>query len=98
TLAAGQHRDRLLDMRAAKEQSAGDFENLLVLFAKGGLLFEIAEDRLFLRQAGVDVLGVNPDLAAEAPADIARERLERIDHGAEKRGFTLAVIADDRCP
>ena len=39
TLAAGENRDRLLDVRFAEQQGAGYFENLLILFAEGGLPF-----------------------------------------------------------
>ena len=41
------------------------------------------------------MLGVNAELAAVAPADFARESRQRIDDGAQKRGFALAVVADD---
>ena len=71
-LAAGQHGDRLLDVRFPEQQGAGHFENLLILLAEGGLLVKVVQNRLVLRQAGVDVLGVDADLAAIPPADFAR--------------------------
>ena len=70
----------------------------LILLAGGGLFLEIVENGLVLRQAGVDVLGVDADLAAVAPADFARQRLERIHHGPQERRFSLAVVADDGGP
>ena len=80
---------------SAEQQGAGHFENRLVLLAEGGLLLQIVQHGLLLRQAGVDVLGVDADLAAVAPADFAGERLERIDDGPQKRRLALAVVADD---
>ena len=62
------------------------------------LYLQVVEHRLLLRQAGVDVLGVDADLAAVAPADFAGERLERIDDGPQERRLALAVVADDRRP
>ena len=57
---------------------------------------QVFQNGLLLRQAGVDVLGVDADLAAVAPADFAGQRLERVHHRAQKRRLALAVIADDR--
>ncbi len=41
------------------------------------------------------MLGVDADLAAVAPANFPGQRLEGIHHRAEKRRFSLAVVADD---
>ena len=59
---------------------------------------QVVEHRLLFGQAGVDVLGVDADLAAVAPADFAGQRLERIDHRPQERRLALAVVADDRRP
>src|SRR5207253_962261 len=97
-LAAGEDRDRFFDMCAAEEQRAGHFKNLLILLAEGGLLVKVAEHGLIVGQAGVDVLGVDADLAAVAPANVAGERIERIDDGPQERRLALAVVADHRGP
>ncbi len=75
-LAAGQHGDGLLDVRPTEQQGAGYREDLLDLLPEGGLGVKIIEDRLVLREAGVDVLGVGADLAAVRPADFPGEGLE----------------------
>src|SRR5262249_28180798 len=98
SLTTRKHGDRLLDMRFAKQQGAGGFEDLLIFLAENRLLMEVFQNGFVLRQAGVDMLGVNADLAAVAPADIARQRLERVHHRAEECRFALAVIADDSRP
>ena len=90
---------RSASRRAAPEQErSGDVEDFLLLLAERGLAAEVLEDRLLLGQAGVDVLGVDADLAAVAPADLAGERLERIDDRPQERRLALAVVADDRRP
>ena len=96
--AAGEDGDSLLHLVAAEEQRAGQVENLLRLRARRRVVFQIVEHRLLSRQAGVDVLGIDADLAAVAPADFAGQRLQRIDDGAQERRLALAVVADDRRP
>ena len=83
---------------AAEQQRPGHVENLLVLRAGRRVVFQVVEHASAFRQAGVDVLGVDADLAAVAPADFAGQRLERVDDGTQKRRFALAVVADDRRP
>ena len=61
-------------------------------------LLKIVQNGLVLRQAGVDVLGVDADLAAVAPADFPGQRLEGVHHRPEERRFALAVVADDGRP
>ena len=63
-----------------------------------GVVFQIFQHCLLIGQARVHMLGVDADLAAVAPADFARQRLERIDDGPQKRGLALAIVAHDRRP
>ena len=51
-----------------------------------------------LRQTGVDVLGINTDFAAEAPADTTSQRFERTNQRSQQSRFPLAIIADDCRP
>ncbi len=91
-LAAGQHRDAFLHLFAAEQQRAGQVENRLVLGARGGVVLQIIEHGLLLGQAGVDVLGINADLAAVAPA-----RLRRAAAGANRRPCAGTSSCPGRC-
>ena len=53
-------------------------------------MFQILQHGFLFRQARVDVLGINSKLAAVAPAHFARQRRQRIDHGAAETSFSLA--------
>jgi len=83
-------------MLFAEQQGAGYFENLLIVLAESGLLVKVVQHGLALREAAVDVLGVDADLAAVAPAHVSRQRLEGVHDRAQESRFALAVIADDR--
>ncbi len=91
-----QHGDPFLHRVAAKEQGPGDVEDRLDFSAGSGVVFQIVEDRLRLGQTGVDVLGIDADLTAIAPARFAGQRLERIDDRAQKRRLSLSIVSDDR--
>jgi hypothetical protein len=97
-LPAGEDGDRLPDVRPPEQESASDLKNLLVLLAKGGLTPQVFEDRPPLREAGIDVLGVDADVAAVAPADVPRQRLERLHHRPQECRLPLAVVADNGRP
>src|SRR5205085_136875 len=95
---AGQHRDGLPDVRLPEEEGAGHLENFLVLLAPGRPLVQVLQHGLALREAGVDVLGVDADLAAVPPADLPSERLERVHHRPQERRLALPVVTDDGRP
>ena len=97
-LAAGQDGDSLLHGLAAKQHRTGHVEDPLRLRADGRLPFEVAEHRVTLGQARVDVLGVDADLAAVAPLHVARPRGKGIDERPQKRRLALAVVSHDGGP
>ena len=63
-------------MRSPEQEGAGDVENLLNLLAWGRVPMEIVLDRLLFGKTGVNVLSVDANVTAEAPADFTRKRLE----------------------
>ena len=81
-LPSGQDGDRLLDMHTPEQHGTGNFENLLILLTLGSLPLEVTEHRFALREAGVNVLSIDADLATKAPADFPGQRLEGVDHRA----------------
>ena len=97
-LTAGEDRDFLLDVGPAKQQRRRPVQDLLRLCPAGGRVFQVLVHRLILRQAGINVLGIDPDAATVAPANFAGERWERIDDRSKKRRFTLAVVSHHRRP
>ena len=68
-LASRQVGDFLLDVRPAEQQRGRPVEELLGLGPARGRVFQVFHHRLVLWQARVDVLGIDPDVAAVPPAD-----------------------------
>ena len=98
-LAAGEDRDPLLHLR--RRGTAGrrpGRESPGSSCRRPALYSRYSSTVCSSRQAGVNVLGVDADLAAVAPADFAGQRLERVDDRAQKRRLALAVVSDDRRP
>ena len=74
SLATGKDRDLLLDGTASKQHRTGDVENLLIRRPASGVRVEVIQDRALLGQARIDVLCIDTNLAAEAPAGVLKFR------------------------
>ena len=95
---AGENLHLLLHRLAAEEHGAGEVEDLLLFRADHRRPFEVAENGVGFGQARVDMLRVDPDLAAVAPLHLPFDRLERIDDRPQEGRLSLTVVADDRGP
>ena len=90
-----EHLDLFLDQLASEQQATSDIFHLLDRSAGGGLVVQVVVDRLLFGQRGVNVLGVDTDLAAKAPFQLAIERFDRVADRSQEGRFALAVVADD---
>ena len=95
SFASRKHRDLFMDMRVAEQQRSQLCQDLLIGCSGVGLVFEVFEYGLILRQTGVDMLCVRADLASVTPTHFAFARCERTDECPQQSRLSLAVITDD---
>jgi len=73
---SGEDRDGLFHMGTTEQKRTREVENLLVLLPSCGVFVEVFQYCLFLGKTGVDVLGIDADVAAITPADFPLKRLQ----------------------